>query len=520
MRAQLASASGVARLALLVTVIGAFIAAETAQATRHAQDQSAPCDRALRQQPWAAWEPRLYVEGPTLSPSGDSSAPQLCVLQFSGDTMYVAVIDGVPSSDQFRVAKAEALDLLPSLGVDPCRVGRWGASGSSAVRLTSLDRRDAGRPCPPVLQPLDPLGHQWLAETEAATAFATRALDETLGWRPTYTVRVLVSGTTEAMLDATGGLRLRLGGALGASYAQYTQERRSYAVTDPLTGSTLSINLANPDLRTAEWVRSVLIHELTHVAQADIVDPFVDLFDSVPKWFAEGQAVQVEKRYTSVASRSLFDAREFLQTGRSYRLSETNSRDDWAAREQGLRTGPVYTRASAFITFLTSRHGSESPGALLRGARGGSREQFYQRLTELTGLGVDDIDGALDRWIESLPVARTQTSGGEFSLELLLVPGRSRMEAWATALEARACGGIVPGNRIPFGSPARADGSFAADAEGTVYAYHIEARVTESGDLAGTIQYRRKETGCQSTPFPFRTPLSGEPYQPGAIPAG
>ena len=507
MRIRLASMARAASMAALAGLTAVAASGQNGPAPRVAAAQAAPCERAMSLQPWANWSPRLALVGPTVGPIGSFGVPRLCLFEFDGESVYVAMLDGIDTVDQFRGAKAEALDALVEEGFDPCRIGRWSSMGQAGVSLNTNDRREARRPCAPTIRALDPLGAEWLAEAQSAVDLAALATEQDLGWRPDRPVQILLAGSAESTLAATEGLRRRLSAQAAETNAQQTRDNRGWSYVDPLAGALISVSLGNPVNRTRDAVRGILVHELTHAAQYAIIDAPGSEFDVVPKWFLEGQATLQEKRYSARPGNSLLEAHTFVQTGRTYRLSELDTSAAWSERERTLGVGPVYTRATAFLAFLTARHGSESVARLLHEARGGTRARFYEQLTALTGVGVDELDSALDQWLAALPVAQTETPDGGYSVELLVAPGENRIESRVTVRTSPTCGGVRSGNWYSFNSPLQSDGSFAAGNVRTALEFQIEGWVTSSGEVSGTLAYLNRANGCAADALTFTARL-------------
>ncbi|HEY7061910.1 MAG TPA: hypothetical protein VII06_10540 [Chloroflexota bacterium] len=257
--------------------------------------------------------------------------------------------------------------------------------------------------CLPRFIAADPGAEQWLPNVRAAVARAAEASAREFSWRPTRPLTVLVG--TDA--DAVTSVYRRYGPTgppdVAAQWAQ-TAERQARSGTSTFegfsaNGSLILINLSlqvrqDPNgLTLPATIDTLVLHEYTHFVQRGLLGN-----GQAPAWFIEGQAVY--QQHQVAGTEDLVQAARARRAGKASRLIDLARFPQDSAHEPGdFDSDGIYTRGYAGVAFLIAHYGFAATTQLLRDNRDSSLERFQELLHTLTGMGMSELDDAVDAWL-------------------------------------------------------------------------------------------------------------------------
>jgi hypothetical protein len=129
-------------------------------------------------------------------------------------------------------------------------------------------------------------------------------------------------------------------------------------------------------------------HEVAHYVQTVIAGCAC----AYPLWFAEGMADHSAAHALGPITTRHLAARSLARTGRATPLREM---------EDGSAADPasVYDRGYATVSYIAERWGADALSQLLRHNQNGDPATFTKALTSLTGMSLDELDSAVNRWL-------------------------------------------------------------------------------------------------------------------------
>src|SRR5690348_12852023 len=123
------------------------------------------------------------------------------------------------------------------------------------------------------------------------------------------------------------------------------------------------------------YIRSILAHEWTHVAQQSLSGAQ----DSVPRWFLEGQAVYQEIRLSPSSSASRYLPRAVLdqRAGTATSLVTLGTVSQWKLAQAAGKWDSMYGRGYAAVRYLAERYGFDATANLVKQNRH-DQDRFWQ----------------------------------------------------------------------------------------------------------------------------------------------
>lgn len=468
---------------------------------RFAQQRSAaPCSRSFDDERLAKLEGRLVHEELGVGPDGPWGQTRLCLVHIPAEDLYAAALVGIDDLAHFRAVKLEAVQRLQALGLDVCRVSRWYSWGRLYDGLDGDDFGGLPLACAPQLVTADPGAEPYLPVVRESLERVTGLAAEDFGWRPDRLLRVLVATDQQAALGTLSRYFNSSGDDAQHMVANGTSVMKSGSGPQGVFGQVMLVNLVLAETRTAPRIDATVVHEYAHFVQHA-------LSETVPHWFAEGQARLYERRHSAkeLTAGELVMVARALREGSAPRLREMVTEQQWAAATRRLGSSVAYGRSAAALAFLVERHGWLATVALLAANRVGSTDDFHRHLQRLAGLDLEGLEQATAAWLLDLPGGTLRVERGTLTAELLLYPDRTQGEALVQGeAEANSCSITI--GRQGFFLELGEDQTFTATrrASGDSVELTFAGRVGSGGELSATFRFNDTRTGCDTGPIPLK----------------
>lgn len=497
---------------LAALVVASQLAAPSASATSLGAPwaQWQPCDPALQLGRWPQFGARLEFAAADIGPvNSRGSRPWLCIVYFPREDVYQAVLLPIEDVNQFRAAKATALDHLRWRGFDLCRLTGWTRMGpAQQPHYESDDFWGIGAKCSARVAAGDPGAAEWVPRVEAAIAAIMAATAEDIGLLPDRALTILVLTDQAVALETYQRYVNPPEVAAAMARAGRSVASTSFGLGSPYTGLVL-LNLTIQAVRSDATLEIHLVHEYTHFAQRGVAGADMtaggQTLVNLPNWFVEGQGKYQEYRRAIGGTRAgaLVLAARMAREGIAPTLPGLVTREQWLAGERTYGTTAVYTRGYAAVVYLVERLGPTAAADLLQAGRMGTVDRFHALIQERTGLDLEALDRALTDWLVGLPRYTTSSADGQFTVDIVLYPDGARGEALTEFVRPQPLCMVGGAEGVFFAL--NADGTFAVTrpARRVGLSVELEGRLGPPPELTGSFRLVDAQTGCDTGSIRF-----------------
>lgn len=313
----------------------------------------------------------------------DAASASFCVVEDPNlDATYVQLLN-VAAPDSFAQRKAQAAGALTAAGMDVCKVTLWWVRRDAVrARVPVTDQYASPSECAPRVVSHDPAAALWQDFATRTVADALARAEREFGVRPTMPLTVHLHGTRDAYV------RHVTANQPSESVRAHLAESEGVMARGTIDGAWIVLDASRFSPQWPERAAFTIRHEVTHYVQTLIAGCAC----AYPLWFAEGMAdYSAASALGPITTRHL-TARSLARTGRTVPLRQME--DANAADLTG-----VYDRGYATVSYLAERWGADALGQLVRRNQNGDPPIFEKALTALTGMTLDELDSAVDRWL-------------------------------------------------------------------------------------------------------------------------
>jgi hypothetical protein len=314
---------------------------------------------------------------------------------------------------------------------------------------------------------------------------------EQMGWRPAAPITVFVATEPDTAASTARSLGLsEVSARRGNSFGGY---------------KFVVLNLVQYYQTTPSYIRTLLAHEWTHVAQQMLSGAQ----DTLPRWFLEGQAVYQEIRISPASSASRYLIQAFLdqRDGTALSLVNLDTITQWRLSDASGRRDSMYGRGYAAVRYLSERYGFNATVDLVRKTQQHER-RFWEVLEDLTALTPSEFDAVVGRYLSSLSTQERSLRAEYTTVSYLSLPSVDAVTGRVDLSEDVPCASVTKGRVTPLQGQYLvpvdlASGMYAAQVTAGGYTRSDFGWRDADNTLSGVTFLDDSRTGCRSGPLVF-----------------